>query len=117
VPLGGGAVRTRVSGLYMPEAIAADTSGVYWANYGDGAVMWLTADGIVTTLASGQIAPSSIALDDTDVFVAGYDGVSKVSKQGDAPTRVTAGNVLDLAVDESSVYWTDGSTVMKATPK
>ena len=42
----------------------------------------------------------------------------KVSKAGGTPTELAiSANVLDLAVDTSSVYWTDGSQVLKVTPK
>ncbi|MBI3185610.1 MAG: hypothetical protein HYZ28_26020 [Myxococcales bacterium] len=63
--------------------IAADDTGVYWTNSGNGALSALYADGGTRTLATGQFNAYGIALDSTHVYwvVSGSSGrLMKVPK-------------------------------------
>jgi hypothetical protein len=118
LPLSGGTPTTVAGGLDDPWPIAADASGAYWVDYGDGKVMRAAPDGTVTTLASGQYATTTIAIDDANVYWAAAGYVTKVPKLGGTPTQLALeANAFDVAVDATSVYWTNGDHIMKVTPK
>lgn len=115
----------------VARAIAVDETHIYWSIIGplqsdgslntkviDGAIMKANKDGSnVVTLASGLYPPWAIAIDATHVYWVGVDGVKKVSKTGGAVTALASWQppdlpytldlkpTLDIAVDESSVYW------------
>jgi hypothetical protein len=77
----------------------------------------------VVTLASGRYFGSAIAVDDTNVYWTtipnagkGAGTVMKVARCGGTPTMLaTASSPQGIAVDATSVYWTDraAGTVMK----
>ena len=119
LPLSGaGMPSSVVTGLDDPWAIAADASGIYWQDYGDGNVTHATADGSANTLATNQFAGTTIAIDESSVYFAAAGKLSKVPKAGGAPVVLAyVPNVFDIAVDDTSVYWTTGEEVMKLTPK
>jgi len=143
MPLAGGSTTTLVpvQGLTPSGGIAVDGTSVYWgtAGGGDGTVLKTPlAGGAITTLATGQSLPSQIAVDETSVYwtnsgyadynPGGFDepdgpvpgSVVKVRINGGCPTTLSAGGApQDIAVDDTSVYWTDGpgGHVWKLTPK
>jgi hypothetical protein len=78
------------------------------------------------TLASGESGVSSLTVDGESVYWAAVDGaIKKVPLAGGPPTTLVVsqdtpgGTSVNVAVDSTSVYWTDSSagTVMKLTPK
>lgn len=133
--------RTLVKVQGVPQAIAVDEKYVYWSSLGplnedstwntrviDGAIMKANKDGSnVVTLASGLYPPWVIAIDSTNIYWIGVDGIKTVSKDGGSVTVLVSWEVpgrpyspdipidVDIAVDETSVYWTDCGTdsVMK----
>jgi hypothetical protein len=81
-----------------------------------------------TTLASFAIKERmvdldptiGITVDDASVYLAMATGLWKVSKTGGVPAHLWKGDAIRVAVDSSSVYWTDGERsghVWKLTPK
>jgi hypothetical protein len=98
------------------EALAMDATHVYWC--ADGFVRNAPrAGGAVQTIASLTDATvEAIAIDDASVYFtfftnAGATGISKVSKSGGDATPVITGEIAtQLAVDATSVYWTNEST-------
>jgi hypothetical protein len=113
---------TLASGQSGPEAIAVDSTSVYWVNqgtagslYNDGNVMKVSlAGGAVTTLASVQDGPWGIAIDPMNVYwtntAAGTGpptSVMSVPLTGGTPTTLASGQ-LDtegLVTVSSSLYW------------
>jgi len=67
------------------------------------------AGGAPTAVASEQHVPTAIALGASDVFwIEQFGGdIMKAPKTGGAPTRIASfnGNILELEVDDESVYW------------
>lgn len=124
------------SAFFFPEAVATDTTGIYWADYGAPASVMALLSGAsaVTTLASGQDGPSNIALDATSVYwmnlgstpsvsdgstVSDGASVMKVAKSGGIPTTLASaqsvGDSPGFAVDATSVYWTTVDSVLKVS--
>jgi sugar lactone lactonase YvrE len=80
---GGNKLETFVSGQVSPTGIAADASGVYWANSGDGTVMRAPFEGgTAQTLAINQEIPTHVATDEKAVYWVneGSGTVMKVAK-------------------------------------
>jgi len=118
VSLSGGAVSTLAHGEGMPQGIAADDEGVYWANNQSGEIRKLShADGIVRTVVAGEFTPTVLAIDETSVYFSALGSLRKVAKSGGTAVTLAASQAFDIKLDGASVYWTDGSTVFKLTPK
>jgi hypothetical protein len=94
VPLAGGET-TRISGVEnTPWAIAADSSGVYWANFGSGPLGGIRR----ARFENGA-----------------WSVVTVVSEVGNAETGVTAPGPITVALDSKAIYWGNNGTgnVMK----
>jgi hypothetical protein len=118
VPLAGGAVSTLAQGEGMPQGIAADDAAVYWANNQSGEIRKLThAGGAITTLTAGEMLPTVLAIDEASVYWSALGGLRKVAKSGGTAVTLAATRAFDIKLDATSVYWTDGTAVMKLTPK
>ena len=123
VPLDGGTVRTIASGLAQPQHVAVDDTAVYWVTYGNSASVQKTAlggGGPIVTLASALSYPGWLAVDDTNVYVTTDLAIIRIPKNGGALTTLVSNESgFEIAVDATSVYWTDynNQLVMKLTPK
>jgi hypothetical protein len=115
VPLSGGASVTLASSALARE-IAVDATSVYWAAAdpnADGFCIFKVGldGGTPTTLVSGlHDVPQRIRVDSTSVYWAFiFSGdMSKVDLNGGTPTTLATGViVLDMAIDSTSIYWTD----------
>jgi hypothetical protein len=130
VGLEGGTPVTLASGGY-PDGIALDSANVYWTDPLNATVMKASLfGGAPATVASG-VQASNIVVDSANAYwtVAGLvngfgcsgekvcgGSVMKVGLSGGMPVTLASGeNPQNLAVDSTSVYWTDASagTVMK----
>jgi len=105
----------------QPVGVATDGQFAYWTNYGDGTVARIhvrAADGETPeVLASGLNHPEPIVLRNGFAYVGDASGVHRVNIASHAIAPLALGAVVyGLAVDPSSVYWTDyyAGTVMKA---
>jgi sugar lactone lactonase YvrE len=127
VPVGGGTVRTVVSGLGGGGSIAIDSANVYVADEYDGYVLRAPLTGVpdggtATAMAAKQASPSAVAADAANVYwatsaMAATDagpgapgGIFKVpqSAPGATPIPIYSGiptSVGGLAVDATSIYW------------
>jgi hypothetical protein len=130
-PLDSGAPTTLAKAPGGGRGLAVDAKYVY---FGTGTVLMKVplTGGTPTMLA--PVAGIGIAIDDTSVYVTddyingpGATGtVKKVSKAGGEPTTLATGleRPWGIAVDATSVYWSNGGsqsdatgTIMKLTPK
>jgi hypothetical protein len=106
VPIGGGALKTLVSG--QATFVAVDGNNVYWT--GNSAVLQMSKDGgAPVTLASDQNGPYAIAIDPANVYwtTLGANTVVKCAIDGDIPVTLATNqsDVMALAVGSTSVYW------------
>ncbi len=120
IPVGAGTPPTLLADLFDKhsdpriEAIAVDSSNVYWTleNKGSGAVFMMPKDGgMVTQLATALGAPGAIAVDATHVYWVD-DGIERVPISGGPVTTLVPLGGGDfswrstLAVDDKNIYWT-----------
>lgn len=107
-------------------AIALGGQSVYWLDNDAGTVTEVAKSGGPTkTLAKGQslVNPDYIAADASAVYWATTStsggAVMKSAVGGAGPVVLASGHweVGGLAVDATSVYWMENSSVMKLTPK
>ena len=109
------------SGIPLP-AVALDATDVYWPDGCQGIKKAPLSGGSTTVIASGKPTWGStgIALDSGNVYWAGRGAVAKISTSGgNIVTLATGGTPTRIAVDATSVYWTDSTAaaVYKRTPK
>jgi hypothetical protein len=94
-------------------AMAADGSGVFWSNCGDGRIRWHPAGaGGPKTLATGQGWTLGFAVDDSHVWwskmgnLTEKGAIRSVEKSGGPVNEVvTDDDVFGIALDEERVYW------------
>ena len=118
-PVDGGAVITIATGLTMPAGIAVQGGTIYATDTDSDLVSVPVGGGTVTTLVHGpglppNVSPAEfspvIAADKDNVYFPQYyapqhPNLSKVARQGGAPTVLATGHAYSLAVDSTSVYW------------
>jgi hypothetical protein len=115
-----------------PFAIAVDSTSVYWTSFLDTNVVKADKNTganptILMSYSDPQMRiflPTGIALDDGGVFVAdqatGYVLSCPIGGCGNNPTTVAfqdGGSPLLVAVDSTSVYWTDGLNDIWKAPR
>jgi len=106
---GGGSLTPFATTTGSAWVIAADPTGVYWADSSLGIYKAAADGGAPNLLQAGNTW--GLALDDTSVYATSNDGrILKVSKSGTpSATLVTLGaeRPFAIAVDDQSVYWSD----------
>jgi hypothetical protein len=121
VPLGGGTPSTLTTQQMFLVNVAIDAHDIYCAaRNGDGngitpmgvIVKVPIAGGIPTMLARGQLGPAGIAVDATHAYwTTGTGGTVMSAPLAGGPATMLAqvgnGNLAGIAVDSSSVYFTD----------
>ncbi len=122
VPIGGGALATLASSADGVGGVVADSSGVYWAEYGETMtrIARETVSGTpVQTVATEAFSGVGVALalDETSVYWTTADGVAKAPKGGgQALTLTSKRSPLGLAVDGTNVYWIDANDLVLRMP-
>jgi hypothetical protein len=103
-PLAGGSMTTVGSASTTVLDVAVDASSVYYAA---GLIGAFAMDGSTNeTLATASL-PQRIATDTDSVYFFDGSSLSKVSKSGgDVSILAIDASPVDLAVDDTSVYWT-----------
>ncbi len=124
VPLAGGESTTLASMQGDPDIIVVNGQNVYWwDDLGGNACFVPIQGGGVTTLLTSQLSLSAMAVDAGNVYwatPAPAGSIQKVAidRAGMSVTLIdTGGNYTDIAVDGTSLYWIDGSSVVRRTPK
>jgi hypothetical protein len=101
-------------------ALAVHGSDVFYAQQTAGTISRVpTAGGTPTTIVTGQTQPHSLVADSTSVYwaVNGTNAIWKAQHDGGAPTKVTSsGQVVDLAIDSTTVYYTTGFGYVMSAP-
>jgi len=112
-------MRTLATGQTLVRDVAIDATNVYWVTYEPLTVMQCAIAGCNDTPTALYVAASrtdtgnSIAVDATDVYVTTSQGILKCAIGGcnNQPTVLTsaqpANYYADIAVDGTSLYWTD----------
>lgn len=108
IGLDGGAVTTLVSGPGTVNRIVVDSSNVYWGTPSSLTSMPLDG-GTLVTRESGK-GVGGIAVDTASIYW--LPPIKKAPLSGGSPTILAAAGraMIDLTVDATSVYWTDGSS-------
>lgn len=110
------------SGQSAPISIATDGVFAYWTNYGAGTIARIHIRAAVgevpTILAQNQANPWGLALRNGFLYWTNSGGGGAVRRLSLANPAVvtnlaTGGLPLSLAVDDTSVYWVDTSSVRK----
>jgi hypothetical protein len=122
VPIGGGALATLASSADGVGGVVADSSGVYWAEYGE-TVTRIARDTVngapIETVATEPFSGVGVTLglDETSVYWTTADGVAKAPKGGgQALTLASMRSPLGLAVDGTDVYWIDANDLVLRIP-
>ncbi len=122
VPVADGATTTLVSGV-APGALTADASNVYWVD-ATGAIMKVAqTGGAATTLATIPNA-FAIAIDSTNVYVSTRpfnqpSTLYKIPIAGGPPVMLASAPsmVNAIAVDATSIYWTESTGAIRRAAK
>jgi hypothetical protein len=110
----GGVPVVLAAGQHDPWGIAADGSGIAWANQssaggGQGQVFSMAFDGSPVMVASDQATPTDVALDGDRVYWSGNGGVHSAPRDGSSPPKTLAGGFAarGMALAGGAVYFAD----------
>jgi hypothetical protein len=116
---GGSMTLLTADSITYPCGIAVDATGVYWADNEGGVAKVPLSGGASTTISQWcGVGATSVALDSSRVYWAQDSYIGSAPKDAlDMKDTIISGNVFAVAVDSTAVYWTDGNSVMRHTPK
>lgn len=117
VSLGGGAVRTLVSGIGSTlESLALDGDVLYVSDSisKNGSIWRVKEDGsALQRLVANEDLPQNLVVNDGWVYYSTSDGVKKATTTGGVARLLADGPALDLAVDGGWLYWSDGAAIWR----
>jgi hypothetical protein len=116
---------TSVGGPSTSQSFALDDKNAYFLATGQSSpgnsIYSVGKDGgTITTLATDAGGPNTVTTDGVNVYWGNTDAIVRIPRGGGA--RTTLANVTNItptaiAVDETSVYFTDDYRLYKLTPK
>lgn len=124
---GGTALTAPLPSGFYPWAF--DSSGLYWGDTSDPLeMMRIRADGGPPAVVATEFVPAGMTADEASVYFTNDNSVYALPTDGGAPVALTwrLPSPLRIAVDGTSLYWTDRGTcdasgcsgaVLKLTPK
>lgn len=116
-----GSVQLLASGQPGAQGIAADASGIYWANYPTGDIVRLALGSTSPErVVAGPAGARDIAVDGEQIYWtvdANPTSVRRVNRDGSGEFVLCAGGAdiaSELALDAKHVYWVSRRAVMRA---
>jgi hypothetical protein len=116
MPLDGGTVTTYATNQHEPDALAVDSTNIYWTNFGNPGDVHEApvagGPGPDIMLASSQYIPRGIAVDSTWVYWTGDVGAGTISKMlidgGGSPIIFASAQnyPVPLGTDGTHLFWT-----------
>jgi hypothetical protein len=102
-------------GQSSPWGVAAIDGTLYWTNLGDGTIHRAKPDGSsATVILGGEDGASCLVADATYLYWVSDKGVRRVERAGGTPKTIGFGSAhLGIAIDDVSVYFTDGSRILR----
>jgi hypothetical protein len=102
-----GGAAEHVADAYCPIWLATDGTEVYFVDLRgqQGELRRAPAEGGAST--SVAVARGAIAMDDRSVYYVGTDGLYRLERGSHASERLAKGDVIDIALDDSCVYWAE----------
>jgi hypothetical protein len=117
----GGPVSTLVDGQRRATYLAQDDTHLYWLNTGtlgshyvDGSVMRVEkSGGMPSALATNRTMLIDIEVSGDWVVFTDLSGLYQLPKTGGPISDIARGEILGFALDEASIYWSQGSEVLR----
>jgi hypothetical protein len=104
-----GGTSTLASDLDQPNAIAVDSNDIFWAEWSAIRAVSRQGGAIRDIATNLQDFPGGVAMDGSWVYFVSSSQVAKVPKAGGQPAPIASNPAgrSGIAVDETSVYWTE----------
>ena len=97
----------------MPRGLALDTQNAYWSINGNpGRVERATKNGpLIDAIGPNQYTPGPVVADDAYVYWTAQGTLTRVAKDGGAPTTLSPGQIGPLALAKGTIFWSSNNAV------